>query len=61
MLLYPLFVYSWIPITFVGFWHRNDREWSHTEHTRGLSYDEMIMGQDNFPKHSDLLSKQGVK
>ena len=59
LILYPLFVYSWIPITFVGYWHRNDREWSHTEHTRSLSYQEMIMSQDDFSKHE--ISKQIMK
>ncbi|MDF2499877.1 MAG: poly-beta,6 N-acetyl-D-glucosamine synthase [Anaerosporomusa subterranea] len=61
MILYPLFVYSWIPITFVGFWRRNDREWSHTQHTRSLSYHEMVMSQDDFAKHDELLSKQVTK
>ena len=27
--LYPLFIYSWIPITVLGFIHRHDHEWSH--------------------------------
>ncbi|MDU4961396.1 MAG: glycosyltransferase family 2 protein [Sporomusaceae bacterium] len=61
MIVYPLFVYSWIPITFIGFWHRNDREWSHTQHTRSLSYHELIMTQDDFAKHEELLSKQVTK
>lgn len=42
LILYPVFIYSWIPITFLGFLHRNDREWSHTKHTRALSYDELM-------------------
>jgi len=42
LLLYPLFIYSWIPIVFIGFFHRNDHEWSHTKHTRSLSYDELM-------------------
>ena len=41
MLLYPLFIYSWIPIIFIGFIKRNDHEWSHTQHTRSLDYDDM--------------------
>ncbi len=41
MLLYPLFIYSWIPIIFIGFLKRNDHEWSHTQHTRSLDYDDM--------------------
>lgn len=42
LLLYPLFMYSWIPIVFLGFLHRNEHEWSHTKHTRALSYDEFM-------------------
>ena len=43
MLLYPVFIYTWIPIIFLGFIHRNEHEWSHTQHTRAMSYDD-IMG-----------------
>ena len=46
LLLYPFFIYSWIPIVFIGFLHRNEHEWSHTQHTRALSYDE-LMGKEN--------------
>ncbi len=42
MLLYPVFIYSWIPIIFLGFIHRNEHEWSHTQHTRSMSYDEVM-------------------
>lgn len=42
MLLYPVFIYSWIPIIFLGFIHRNEHEWSHTQHTRSMSYDDII-------------------
>lgn len=41
LLLYPIFIYSWIPIVFMGFLHRNRHEWSHTKHTRSVSYDEL--------------------
>ena len=41
LLLYPLFIYTWIPIIFIGFVKRNDHEWSHTQHTRSLDYDDM--------------------
>ena len=37
LLLYPLFIYSWIPISFIGFLHRHDHEWSHTLHTRNIN------------------------
>jgi len=57
MIVYPIFIYSWIPITFLGYLHRNDRRWSHTTHSRGLSYQEVL---GTFPKESDF-SKQVAK
>ena len=41
-LLYPLFVYSWVPITFMGFLHRKRKVWSHTEHTRSMNYKDVL-------------------
>lgn len=41
LLLYPVFIYTWLPIIFIGFIKRNDHEWSHTQHTRSLDYDDM--------------------
>ena len=46
LLLYPVFIYSWIPIIFLGFIHRNEHEWSHTQHTRSMTY-EQLMGEKN--------------
>jgi len=42
LILYPVFMYSWVPIIIVGFIHRNNKDWSHTKHTRSISYSEMI-------------------
>lgn len=42
LILYPIFMYSWIPIVFVGFLHRNHKEWAHTVHTRSMSYNDML-------------------
>ncbi|MBQ9365648.1 MAG: glycosyltransferase family 2 protein [Schwartzia sp.] len=42
LILYPVFIYSWIPIVFLGFLHRNEHEWSHTQHTRAMTYNEFI-------------------
>lgn len=42
LLGYPLFVYSWIPITLVGFLKKNNGEWSHTRHVRGLRYCDVV-------------------
>lgn len=40
--LFPLFAYSWIPLTCLGVLRGHRREWSHTRHTRGISYSEMV-------------------
>lgn len=63
MLLYPLFVYSWIPITLIGFWHRNDHEWSHTQHTRSMSYREVLVPEANqsATTHNMAFTKDSVK
>ncbi len=46
LLLYPIFVYSWIPITVIGWFKRNEHEWNHTLHTRGISFDDVIVPED---------------
>ena len=43
---YPIFIYSWIPIVMLGFLHRNEHEWCHTLHTRGISFDDVIIPED---------------
>ncbi|HWR39941.1 MAG TPA: glycosyltransferase family 2 protein [Patescibacteria group bacterium] len=62
MLLYPLFIYSWVPITVLGFIHRNDRVWSHTQHTRSISCHDILLSSHSgdFSKNN-LLGKQAVK
>ena len=42
LLLYPVFIYSWLPIIFLGFINRNNHEWAHTEHTRAMSYKDFM-------------------
>ncbi|HHW42360.1 glycosyltransferase [Desulfofundulus thermobenzoicus] len=44
LLYYPFFTMTWIPITFAGFIHRNNKVWSHTKHVRSISY-EQLRGQ----------------
>lgn len=61
LLLYPLFIYSWIPITFIGFFKRNQREWVHTPHTRSISYQDLLGANAGFSKNDHLLTKQAVK
>ncbi|MEA4901293.1 glycosyltransferase family 2 protein [Desulfitobacterium sp.] len=45
LILYPIFIYSWIPICFLGFINRNDKEWSHTLHTRSIAIEEVELRQ----------------
>lgn len=52
---YPFFIYSWIPITVLGYIHRNDHEWSHTEHCRAISFNDVLV-----PERSELGPKQVV-
>ncbi|WP_018703187.1 glycosyltransferase family 2 protein [Anaeromusa acidaminophila] len=61
LLMYPVFVYSWIPITFLGFLHRHERVWSHTQHTRALSYQDMLMKANDEFANEPVFSKQAVK
>jgi cellulose synthase/poly-beta-1,6-N-acetylglucosamine synthase-like glycosyltransferase len=61
LVFYPLFVYSWIPITFLGFIHRHDHEWSHTQHTRNMSYHDILLSPQGELAKDNLLSKQAVK
>lgn len=62
LILYPLFIYSWIPITFMGFLHRNDRVWSHTTHTRSMSYrDILLTNQSSGEFKETLVSKPAAK
>lgn len=39
--LFPLFVYSWIPITWLGVIRARRSTWTHTRHTRGITYEEL--------------------
>jgi cellulose synthase/poly-beta-1,6-N-acetylglucosamine synthase-like glycosyltransferase len=43
ILHYPLFVYSWIPIVFLSFFGNTRISWSHTLHTRNISYAEVAV------------------
>lgn len=61
LIFYPLFVYSWIPITVLGFIHRHDKEWSHTEHTRSINYRDIVISRTNEFEKTNLLSKQAAK
>lgn len=58
LILYPVFIYSWIPITFLGFLDRNQHEWSHTKHTRSLSYQDILLDKQN---SGSITEKQTAK
>ncbi len=40
---YLIFVYSWIPIVFLSFFGKTRVAWSHTQHTRSISYAEVMV------------------
>jgi cellulose synthase/poly-beta-1,6-N-acetylglucosamine synthase-like glycosyltransferase len=42
LILYPVFIYSWIPIVFLGFINRKDKQWSHTKHTRSIGIEDVV-------------------
>lgn len=52
-LLYPLFIYSWVPVTFLGYLNRHDKVWAHTEHTRGVA-----MGEIKLTRMGDVKGKE---
>ena len=37
-LIYPVFMYSWVPVTFLGWIHRHEKQWVHTIHTRSMQF-----------------------
>jgi cellulose synthase/poly-beta-1,6-N-acetylglucosamine synthase-like glycosyltransferase len=41
LFLYPIFMLSWWPITFYAFFTQNNKQWSHTEHTRVIRMEEV--------------------
>jgi cellulose synthase/poly-beta-1,6-N-acetylglucosamine synthase-like glycosyltransferase len=40
-LIYPFYCLTWVPITIQGFLSKNDKNWSHTVHTREISISEL--------------------
>jgi cellulose synthase/poly-beta-1,6-N-acetylglucosamine synthase-like glycosyltransferase len=41
VVLYPVFLLSWWPITFYAFFTQNNKQWSHTQHTRVIRLEEV--------------------
>ncbi|MCI1821487.1 MAG: glycosyltransferase [Megasphaera sp.] len=50
LIVYPLFMYSWIPVTFLGFRDRHKKEWSHTKHIRSMAFEDAQVTRKNFKK-----------
>jgi hypothetical protein len=41
LILYPLFMLSWWPITSYAFFTQKNKTWSHTQHTRSIRLEEV--------------------
>jgi cellulose synthase/poly-beta-1,6-N-acetylglucosamine synthase-like glycosyltransferase len=41
LILFPIYLLSWIPITIYAFFTQNNKTWNHTEHTRNLDLYEV--------------------
>lgn len=39
--IYPFYAITWLPISIQGIMHKNDKEWSHTMHTRNVDISEL--------------------
>lgn len=40
-LIYPIYAITWLPITIQGILDRNNKEWSHTVHTRSINISDL--------------------
>lgn len=40
-IIYPIYSLSWLPISIQGMLDKDNKEWSHTEHTRSISIEEL--------------------
>ncbi|TYQ16633.1 UNVERIFIED_CONTAM: cellulose synthase/poly-beta-1,6-N-acetylglucosamine synthase-like glycosyltransferase [Acetivibrio alkalicellulosi] len=40
-LVYPFYCLTWIPITIQGFMNKNNKDWSHTDHSREISINDL--------------------
>ncbi|SDE21899.1 Glycosyltransferase, catalytic subunit of cellulose synthase and poly-beta-1,6-N-acetylglucosamine synthase [Paenibacillus sp. UNCCL117] len=41
LITFPIYMLSWWPITFYAFFTQNNKQWSHTEHTRVIRLEEV--------------------
>lgn len=54
-IVYPVFVWSWVPITFAGYLHRHEHVWSHALHVRNINYSDVLV-----PENAEMGPKQIV-
>ncbi|EJO5348053.1 glycosyltransferase family 2 protein [Clostridium botulinum] len=40
-IVYPIYAITWFPISIQGIMYKNNKEWSHTIHTRSMNMDEL--------------------
>ena len=40
-LIYPIYAITWIPVAILGIINKDNKEWSHTKHTRVISLEEI--------------------
>lgn len=45
IILFPIYLLSWYPITFYAFFTQNNKQWSHTEHTRVVRMEEVVQSK----------------
>jgi cellulose synthase/poly-beta-1,6-N-acetylglucosamine synthase-like glycosyltransferase len=43
-LIYPIYCLTWVPITIAGFLEKDNKEWSHTAHTRQMNIGDVEGG-----------------
>jgi len=41
LITFPVFLVSWYPVTFYAFFTQNNKQWSHTQHTRVIRLEEV--------------------
>ncbi|MDF2923271.1 MAG: glycosyl transferase [Paenibacillaceae bacterium] len=41
LILFPVFMVTWYPITLYAFFTQNNKQWSHTQHTRAIRLEEV--------------------
>jgi cellulose synthase/poly-beta-1,6-N-acetylglucosamine synthase-like glycosyltransferase len=41
LVMYPIFLITWFPITVIAYFTKNNKTWSHTVHSRGIRVEEL--------------------